>query len=327
MDTASIVYPILGCLLLAVTIYDLVKTTLAAAGGAPISKTLGRSIWHLTGRAHYAGPLILVATAVVWVGLLWVGWTLVFMGAPGAVVSASSEAPADFWSRLYFAGYTVATLGLGDFVPDTPLWRQITAISAFSGLVFITLAVTYYTAVLGAVVQKQQLAALIDGMGNSPADIVAGAWDGESFQGVDSVLPTLASLVALHARRHYAYPVVHYFRSADPEETISVQLARLYDALVLFDRVVDPDHRPPPVSIRMARRSTRTLLDTLHPDFVTAAEEAPPQPELAPLRRAGVPLTESDIFADEGIRAARRILLGFVHESHFSWLEVDRDAR
>ncbi len=322
----SLLYPLLGVLVLAFTIVDLVWSTLSVGGGGPLSRRLGRALWRLTGRATYTGPLILLATAVVWVGLLWAGWTLVFMGAPEAVVAAATGTPAGFWERVYFGGYTVVTLGLGDFVPATPAWQLLTVLAAASGLVLITLAVTYYTAVLGAVVQKQQLAALIHALGDSPSAIVAGAWDSEGFPGLDSVLPSLASLLTLHARRHYAYPVIHFFRPRDPEEAVAVQAARLGEALLILWRVVEAENRPPPVSLRLAHRSLGILLDTLHPHFVEAAQEVPPSPDLSPLRVAGVPLDAEAPFEKKEIREERRLLLGYVRESRFRWSDVDPDA-
>lgn len=324
----SIWYSVLGAAVLLLAVVDLVWTTLSASGGGPVSRYLGKVIWQATGKAPFAGPLILAATAAAWVGLLWAGWTLVFMGAADAVVSASTGVPAGFWERVYFGGYTVATLGLGDFVPDGPVWRVFTVLCVLSGLVLITLAVTYYTAVLGAVVQKQQFGELVRTLGDSPAGIVAGAWDGESFEGLDTVLSSLASLLALHTRRHYAYPVIHYFRTSEPEAALAVQSARLGDALVLLQRVVDEGHRPPPVSTRMAWRGLRTFLETLDLNFVTAAPDAPPLPDVSRMQEAGVPMGRdmSAAFASDEVREERRTLLGFVHESRFNWPDVDPGA-
>ena len=64
--------------------------------------------------------------------------------------------------------------------------------------------------------------------------IVVGAWDGEQFEGLDTVLPSIASQLVLHARRHCAYPTIHYFHSKAPEPALSVQAARLGDALLLL---------------------------------------------------------------------------------------------
>ena len=57
------------------------------------------------------------------------------------------------------------------------------------------------------------------------------------------------------------------------------------------------------------------------------AADEPPRPGLAPLREAGVPVTDAEAaFADAEVRRERRALLGFVRESRFRWSDVDPHA-
>ncbi len=316
----SLLFPAAGTLLLVLVITDVVWCTLSASRGGPISRRLGHAGWVLTGRSPWAGPLILVATTGVWVGLFWAGWTLVFLGAPEAVVSSSTGAPVGFWDRVYFAGYSVIILGLGDYVPGAPPWRMLTVVCAATGLVFITLAVTYYTAVLSAVVHKQQLAALVRALGDRPSDVVAGTWDGEGFEGLGSVLTTLANEVARLARQHYAYPVLHHFRARDAGDAFSVQAARLGDALILWGEAAAEGHCPPPGPLRAAQGALLGFLRTLQDNFVDPAEAPPPPPDLAPLRAAGIPLIDDPdgAFASSAARDQRRLLLGLVHDARFA---------
>lgn len=304
-----------GAGVLAVAVVDIVWSTLTAAGGGPLARRLSRAVWRAAGRSAVGGPAALVATAALWVGLLWAGWTLVFMGGDGAVVTASGDVPAGLWGRVYFAGYTVVTLGLGDLVPSGPGWRVLTVVAAATGLVFITLGVTYYTAVLSAVVHKRQLAALLKALGDGPADTVAGAWDGDGFSGLGSALTTLADHLATHGRQHHAYPVLHYYRDRRPEDALAVQLARFYDAVVLWSEVVAPDHRPPPGPLRLARGALDGLIETLEA-FVEAPAEAPPPPDVGPLRAAGVPLVDDPAaaFRRPAVADRRRILRGLVRD-------------
>ena len=313
-------YAALGAAVLALAVVDVVKTTVSAAGGGPVSRRLSHLVWEATGRRPLAGPTALMATAVVWVALFWGGWSLVFLADAEAVVSASGGEPATVGERLYFAGYTVLTLGTGDFVPSTDGWRALTVVASAMGLVFITLGVTYYTAVLSAVVHKRRLASLVAALGRSPADIVVGAWDGGSFEGTGSVLTTLADRLAEHDRQHEAYPVLHFFAVREAERAAAVQIARLGEALDVWAVAVASENRPPPGPLRAARRALRRLLDTLEGDFITAAAEPPPAPDLAPLHAAGVPLAEST--GPLSTERRRRLLLGLVEGSGFSWADV-----
>lgn len=320
----SILYTALGAAVLLLVVVDVVRTTLSASGDGPLTRVLGRGLWAATGHAAAAGPLVLVTTAAMWTGLLWIAWTLVFLGAEPAVVTASGGEPVGLWRRLYFAGYTVATLGLGDLVPGGTAWRLLTVLAAFSGLVLLTLGVTYYTAVLQAVVQKEQLAAQIDSLGDSPADVVSRAWDGEGFPGLDSVLAGISSLLALHTRRHYAYPALHYYRATEADHALAVQAARLHDALMLMAHAVAPGHRPPPAALRATLRSLDSLAGSLTEGFVVPADAPPPPPDVQALEEAGIPHGDAaDAFGDADVVRRRRVLLGFVTGSRFEWADVD----
>jgi hypothetical protein len=309
----------MGAIVLIGIVYDVIRTTLSAAGAGALTDAVGRSIWRISGRAAWAGPVVLLSTAVLWVVGLWAGWTLVFLSAPEAVVRASTGASADAWGRLYFAGYTVVTLGLGDVVPGGPLWRVLTVGAAASGLVLLTLGVTYYGSVLSAVVEKQQLAEQIDGLGCSPADMVCGTWDGNGFSGLDVLLGQIGSGIVQLDRYHYAYPVVHFFREGDPSAALSVQLARLNDALHIWESVVVPHARPAPATLVSTRSAMIALIGTLR-SLVDPADDVPPLPDLASLVASGIPHVDASATFEAHDRA---LLLGYVREHGRDWPAVD----
>ena len=80
----------------------------------------------LSGRSHgacsarvisacaQAGVTILLVSIALWLILTWLGWSLVFAASANAVVDATTAAPATIGQRVYFAGYTLLTLGNGD---------------------------------------------------------------------------------------------------------------------------------------------------------------------------------------------------------------------
>ena len=80
----------LGVALIVAATVDLLWTALWVDGGAgPISARLSTATWRglkAVGSDHprilsLAGPLILVFTLFAWIGLLWAGWTVLFLGA------------------------------------------------------------------------------------------------------------------------------------------------------------------------------------------------------------------------------------------------------
>ena len=317
-------YAVLGALVILGTSWDIIKSTLSIAGGGPLTWRMGRGLWGLLRGARYAGPAILLATSLSWILLLWVGWTLVFMGGPEAVVEATTQAPADFWARAYFAGYTLFTLGLGDFVPVAAGWRMLTSVATLFGLFFVTLTITYLLSVISAAAQKQQLALLIHSFGPSPEATVTTAWDGEQLAGLEAALVQVGVLMTLQERRHLAYPILHYYMSATPEASLAVQAARLDETLTLIRFGVDPPHRPAPLPLHLARAATAAYLHIVEENFLNPDDEAPDPPSLDVLRDARVPVVGEGDFHDAlgDLHDRRRLLLGLVRDSGYAWSDA-----
>lgn len=88
------------------------------------------------------------------------------------LVDTLERGPISWIDRFYFAGYTMFTLGNGDFAPKQGVWRILTTVTAASGMLFITLSVTYVLSVLDAVTQKRSFASDVSGLGSNGTEIV-----------------------------------------------------------------------------------------------------------------------------------------------------------
>jgi len=117
------VFLVAGIVILVGAIVDILWTTLWVDGGAgPISGRLTTVIWRglrIVTRDHnralsLAGPIILTFTLAMWIGLIWIGWTLIFASESIAVVNSRTGGPADWWGRFYYVAYTMFTDGNGD---------------------------------------------------------------------------------------------------------------------------------------------------------------------------------------------------------------------
>ena len=121
----------LGALLILFDLIDVIQSTLSVRGGGFLSSRLGGALWGVFVRLHrhrpahhvlaYAGPTLLVVTLSFWTALNWLGWTLVFLSDPDSVVSASNGEPGDIAAQFYFVGYSLITLGIGDYRPQGAL--------------------------------------------------------------------------------------------------------------------------------------------------------------------------------------------------------------
>jgi hypothetical protein len=232
-----------GILLIAAAAVDAIWTTLSVKDAGPITGRLSGRLWLAMRRVHSrrpshglltaAGTLIVLATLLTWILMMWAGWTLVFASDHGAIVDLQTREPVDFVGRIYFAGYSITTLGTGDVVPVGG-WRVATIFAAASGLVIITLAISYFGPILTAVTASRQLATYIASMGRSPQELIVNAWHEGSLQGIESFLAHVADLINSHTHRHHGYPVIHYFHTGNPVSAVPLRLAVLDEALTII---------------------------------------------------------------------------------------------
>ena len=323
-----------GALVLLAVFYDSLTTTLGASRAAgPITRRLSGLLWRVLLRLHRrregsrllsaAGPVLLITTVLLWVIGLWAGWTLVLLGEPGAVLDADTGAPGGTLDVVYYAGFTVFTLGVGDFVASSPGMRVLTAVASFTGLSLITLAITYLVSVISAVVSRRALAVTISALGPTSGEMVARGWTRGSFS--PEFLQQLVNLtgqLASAGEQHLAYPVLHYFHSRTRQTAAPPALAQLDDALLILDAAVLPQARPSPAAVLPLRSVLDRYLSTVA-DVSTAPVEsdAPPPPDLAPVAAAGIPLDSAERFAERVADHAerRRRLATVVAGDGWSW--------
>lgn len=273
---------------------DLIWTSLWVDGGAgPITRGVARANWKgfhgLSGKGSraltVAGPVILALTVAAWIFILWTGWFLVFSAEPPSVISSSTNEVANTSDRLYFVGYTIFTLGNGDYKPNGDGWQLATALAAGSGLLAITLAITYLLSVVSAAVSGRSFAAQVSGMGDSAAGAVAGGWNGTSYAALAYPLQSLSSEASKLAEQYLAYPVLQYFHSEDPSKSPILALASLEQVVAVARHGVPDDCRPPLVLLTSAASAISNVLDALPQRLVKPAEDPLANPSLEPLTK------------------------------------------
>ena len=293
-----------GVALLAIVAYDAISTTLSmGAAAGPLTARLGEAWWSVAHRfarkpdspiVVSAGPAVLLITIASWLALLWGGWTLVFSADPEAVISSSTRTPAPGWSRIYFTGFTVFTLGVGDYIPNGQPWEVLTAVAVMSGLGLTTLAITYLVPVVSAVVARRVQANTIAGMGDTPQDVVISGLRGHGFPYFEHRLQTLSDSILETAERHLSYPVLHYFHSGHRHVDLRTQAYVLDEAVTLLQHGVTGESRPHPAVLDSTRHAIVQLVERATDAPSDAG--APPPLDLTPLRGAGVSTVDRDAF-------------------------------
>jgi len=325
----DILLAILGVALLLAAVLDILWTTIWVDGGAgPITARVTSYAWRMVRvvghrRQLYSlfGPTILILTIAVWVALLWAGWTLIFAVDETSVLSTSNRAPAGWTDRAYFAGYVVFTLGNGDFAPNGRPWQIATALASGTGLLLLTLVITYVGSVISAVVQKRSMASQLTGLGTTPEGVLRNSWDGRAFQSLELPLSTLTSQLVQTTEQHFAYPILHYYRGMEESKSPAVALAVLDDALTVLQFGVPPESRPSAAVLSSARSAVQGYLDTLRGAHIDLAQTIPSLPSLESLRHSGLPTLRDDEFIDatKHLGERRRALLGLVQDAGWKW--------
>ena len=314
-----------GVILIVLANYDALATTIALGSGArPLSARLASGLRRILRRfpplMPAGGPLVTLTIVSVWIVLLWTGYSVLFSAADDAVVSASTNVPASGISRVYFAGFTLFTLGTGDYRPTVGVWQIVTVLGALNGLFVVTLSITFLVPVVSAVVERRQHAGVVNALGETAEDVLVATWDGNGFPLLEQQLPSVAQQVMLTAQRHLAYPVLHDFRSREPYVASARTLALLDDVLTLIHRGVDPSVSFDRATIQLVRAAIDEAKDRM-PIGVDENFPAPLPPDLSVLSASGIPTVSPDRF-DEAVRAMadrRRHLARLVHAAAWTW--------
>lgn len=326
-------FAFLGCVILITVFMDAAATAVRSEGGGRLTRLFVEIAWRALIRVKrrrklshrtlsYAGTGFLLMLLLVWVGLVWLGWTLVFYSNPHAVVSDMSGEPATFLERLYFAGSTVLTLGLGDFRPNGTFWELLTIVAGISGYSIAALSVAYILPVFQAAIKKREMAMFIGSLGDSPQDIVCNyARTPETLQ---SHLNNLTKDIFATCEAHRAYPVLHFFHSSRAVASFSLKIATLDETLTILQSAFK---RGPILEKGIAkplRRSISLLLNTIEEAHMEPSEDPPPFPDPEQLRDHHLELVSEVEYIEvfENLLTRRKALRGLVTSHGWSWDEL-----
>ena len=228
--------------------------------------------------------------------------------------------------------YAFFTLGLGDYRPVGGFWQVLTAVSAGNGFLVIGLSASYLIPLVAGSVLKRSIALQIETLGRSPDAILISAWDGSGLSGLSQQLASLSPLIIQAGQQQIAYPVLHHFQPLEAEAALPVQIARLSEVIQIHDHGLAAQVRLPPSITHQLRRAIGLYMEMLDRSQLEEAEGAPPGPDLAALRRAGLPVVSDAEFRCrlDREREERRHLEAVVRHSGWSWEHVvgrsDRDT-
>ncbi len=331
----SILLVVLGTGLVLLAISDFAVTAFVPTGEGPITALSGRGIYNLMQRLaghdgrnrllNYIGLVAIFASIIIWIVLLWAGFTLIYAADANSVLVGEDKTPADIYEKIYHVGYTLSTLGMGDFVPGNDFWRIFTSFMSFVGMVTVTMSISYLVPVLSNAIHKRSLSLQISSLGATTEEIVINSYDGKDFTSANSALSDLSAEIFLYTQNQLAYPILHYMHSNTPSENIALKLTALDEALTIYMFHVPETKRPDALQLQTVRRAITAYLKTI--TYLDLASEQLPLPNFQLIEQhTGIKLDRtSPLDAHKlyhGLEKRRKLMLADLRAGGWEWDDI-----
>ncbi len=258
---AKILLPLIGVILLGVVGFDVFMTVFNPAEyGGPVTLRQNRLIWVVAtrlsrarkGRARHralsiAAPIMALATIVLWITLLIVGFGLIYLPWMNTFLVSPGHLRSPLVEAFYFSASTGTTLSIGDLVPNLPAFRILVPLETLAGLGLLTAVLQYILAISERAQAMATLALDIKVHFNgehtpeSVAEQMRRTGDARGWgEWCDEISRSLLGLWEAHTR----YPILLYFHPVDGSEALSAQLGML----LRFDRAIRNGREPGPLA-------------------------------------------------------------------------------
>jgi hypothetical protein len=256
MTLLKIIEQVVGVLLMALVFLDVFLTVLyARVGTGIISTRVARETWLIVralatmmpsrrGKVlSFAGPIILVMLVLVWGIGLTLGSALILHPHMGTSIQASNgPTSTDFMSALFAGGSSISIVGAGNFEPKSGGLKLFYLFNSLVGMSVISLTLTYLMQIYSALRTRNSKAlSLHIGTGSTgdAAEFVAGLGPQGRFDAGYTTLTNLAESITSTKEAHHFYPVLFYFRFAEPYYSVSRFANTALDAMTIIKTALD----------------------------------------------------------------------------------------
>jgi hypothetical protein len=249
---------------------DVVHTLWHPSGRGGLGRKVLAAIWR-AGRPRQghrrvrllAGPLAMAVTVLVWVGLIVVGWTLIYWPhlSEGFYISDAllQTTRGGLLDALYLSMVTVATLGFGDIVPTEEWLRIAVPVQALLGFALLTATVTWVLQIYPALTRRRALAIRLSLLQRADAVRVLAE---EDVPMAANLLTDLAGEVVQARVDLTQYAETYYFRDSDESASLAATIGTAVQLAHAAERSARPD-----------MRFAATLLATALADFARLLDE------------------------------------------------------
>jgi voltage-gated potassium channel Kch len=156
---------VVGTALILIALNDVFQTLLRPSATGRLTHFVFRFGWALARRRRRSlvssGALTVLATIGLWLGLLTVGWALVYLPHVPEGFSYSGVDPeryVPFVEALTFSMVALTTLGLGDVIPAEPWIRALSPLEALTGFALLSASVSWFMQLYPALARRRAFA-------------------------------------------------------------------------------------------------------------------------------------------------------------------------
>lgn len=325
MELTEISSLIAGIIILLVVIYDFFFTTLSVSGAGVISRKVSVAAYktlqftlRFFGRKiySYSGLIVNLSIFFTWLLLVWAGLFLVYSSDPDAILNSRGRA-ANVMERLYFTGYVLSTLGMGNFFPTTRIFEIISSIFSFFGFIFFTSSITYFLSVSSAVINKRTLSRTIQNLGKTPEKIAARLLEIDTSYSYQKMM-NFQVMLDRHVVNHQAYPVVHYYSHPETAVSLGLNIVRLDEAVSIL--LTSPEAAKLKKEAELLRGSLTSYLCHLDKNYSRSLPKGDSEVSSDPLRYKIHGMDSADL------NNRRKVLRGVLRSEGFEWKDISPSA-
>lgn len=328
---------LLGILIQIVVIIDIFKTILYINGAGYLSHFASKTIWKLffwaskeNGRSpllNLCGPIILVFFLFMWISLIWLGVSLMFIADPDSILQGMTGEPATVVGKIYYVGYILTSLGNGDYSAAHGTWQIVSNLMGIHSMIFISLGIAYLIPILQAVIDKRTLSVQIAMLGSNPIEIIKNGYNGKNFSALYHRFETLETLLIKHGERHLAYPILHYFHANDMTYALPLNLAALDEAMII-QKVYQIDDSANSFHWHALKHSLDNFYLRLEPKFLIGTNQPPPfnyEKQLAAIfDNLSLQPSTSEL---KHLEHHRKKVIGYVKSDGWRWEDVLKENK
>ncbi len=302
-----------GVLLLGLGIWETFMAVLhPRAVRGPVTAMINRGFYYLSHSwpfdlkrvSVFIGPVTVVTQVLGWATLLLIGVSLIIWPELGVGIQTSGKlaTPTGFLDAVYYAGFTLTTLGMGDLVPQTQTMRLLTIFASGLGFSFFTLVLTYVMSVYSTLSKRNQFADKIYYRTSRTGDslLYLEAYLAEQDRSlVSQDLNKLAEHMAELLESHHFYPVLYYFRFNESRYSMTnvlrfcLEVASIFKAIEELQGQGGNKGAGSEATNRLWHATMQMLEDTKFYLRYADGEQVPPETTLAERAAHLVPAAEN----------------------------------